>query len=154
MIEAGHVIRELIAIAFADHNELSQLRRESCRHCHGEGHAFQWTDAEEFGAAVVRFKRELLELPAEDRAQAEEGKPECLDGFGSIRAVSRIPTARAAGRAARLGGGLRSAQRGADLRADLGSLMDHRSRDLSGCPIARPGRPAAADQSHWSGKAD
>lgn len=81
-VEAVHVIRELAAIAFADHNELSQLRRESCRHCYGLNHFYQWIDAEEFGAAVARFRRELLELPAEDRLAAEEGKPECLGGFG------------------------------------------------------------------------
>jgi phage terminase small subunit len=40
------------SVATADPNELIQYRRTCCRHCHGEGHAFQWLDEDEFLKAV------------------------------------------------------------------------------------------------------
>lgn len=45
------VVAQWAAIARADSNELSQLRRVCCRHCHGYGHQYQWTEAE-YTAAV------------------------------------------------------------------------------------------------------
>jgi hypothetical protein len=49
-------------------NEIMQLRRNCCRHCHGEGHMYQWTE-NEFLAAVL--------------ANADEGKeaPDTLGGL-------------------------------------------------------------------------
>lgn len=63
------VLREWAKIAFADPNELVNVRRTCCRHCHGFGHQYQWTEAE-FSAAV-------------DKA-VDSGKPapEGMGGFG------------------------------------------------------------------------
>ena len=44
------VLRQWAAIATADDNELTQLRRICCRHCHGYGHQYQWTEAEYMSA--------------------------------------------------------------------------------------------------------
>lgn len=45
------VLLEWSKIAFADPNELVDVRRTCCRHCYGYGHQYQWTEAE-YGAAV------------------------------------------------------------------------------------------------------
>ena len=45
-IDAAWVLRQWKQIATADANELTQLRRVCCRHCHGFGHQYQWTEAE------------------------------------------------------------------------------------------------------------
>ena len=62
------VLREWAKIAFADPNELVNVRRNCCRHCHGFGHQYQWTEAE-YGAAV-------------DKA-VDSGKP-APDGMGGF----------------------------------------------------------------------
>lgn len=45
------VLREWMKIAFADPNDLVQVRRGCCRYCYGVGHQYQWTEAE-YEAAV------------------------------------------------------------------------------------------------------
>lgn len=45
------VVGQWAAIAKADPNALVQVRRVCCRHCHGYGHQYQWTEAE-YTAAV------------------------------------------------------------------------------------------------------
>lgn len=63
------VVSQWAAIARADSNDLSQLRRVCCRHCYGYGHQYQWTEAE-YATAV-------------DRA-IDSGKsaPDGMGGFG------------------------------------------------------------------------
>jgi phage terminase small subunit len=46
------VLRRWWDIATADPNELIQYRRTNCRHCHGEGFAYQWLDKAEFDQAL------------------------------------------------------------------------------------------------------
>lgn len=41
--EADDVLREVLAIALADTNEIMQVRRGCCRHCHGTEHRYQHT---------------------------------------------------------------------------------------------------------------
>ena len=55
-------------IAQADPNAIVQVRRTCCRHCHGYGHQYQWTEAE-YSAAV-------------DKA-VDSGKP-APDGMGGF----------------------------------------------------------------------
>ena len=62
------VVAQWAAIARADPNALVQVRRVCCRHCHGYGHQYQWTEAE-YSAAV-------------DRA-VDSGKP-APDGMGGF----------------------------------------------------------------------
>ena len=40
------VVAQWAKIAMADPNALVQVRRCCCRHCHGFGHQYQWTEAE------------------------------------------------------------------------------------------------------------
>lgn len=67
-IDGAWVLRQWKQIATVDPNELMQLRRGCCRHCHGFGHQYQWTEGE-YSAAV-------------DRA-IETGKP-APDGMGGF----------------------------------------------------------------------
>jgi phage terminase small subunit len=63
------VLREWYKIAFADPDDLVQVRRTCCRHCHGFGHQYQWTEAE-YAAAV-------------DKAiEAGKPAPDGMGGFG------------------------------------------------------------------------
>ena len=74
-IDAAWVLRQWHDIATADPNELMTLRRVCCRHCHGFGNQYQWTEAE-YSAAV-------------DKA-VDSGKPapDGMGGFGfNINAV-------------------------------------------------------------------
>jgi hypothetical protein len=56
-------------LARADPNELTQMRRVNCRHCHGVEHAYQWTQVEYYRAVE---HAESLNKPA----------PDGLGGFG------------------------------------------------------------------------
>lgn len=49
-------------IANADPNELVQVQRVACRHCHGIGHAYQWTPAE-YQKAVARAAQQKQPAP-------------------------------------------------------------------------------------------
>jgi phage terminase small subunit len=62
------VVGQWAKIATADPNAIVQVRRTCCRHCHGFGHQYQWTEAE-YSAAV-------------DRA-VDSGKP-APDGMGGF----------------------------------------------------------------------
>ena len=62
------VVGQWAKIAHADPNDIVQIRRTCCRHCHGFGHQYQWTEAE-YSAAV-------------DRA-VDSGKP-APDGMGGF----------------------------------------------------------------------
>lgn len=63
------VLRHWKAIVEADPNELSQVRRVNCRHCHGYGGHYQWTERE-YESAVNRA------------IKFEQPLPEALGGFG------------------------------------------------------------------------
>lgn len=62
------VVGQWAKIAQADPNAIVQVRRTCCRHCHGYGHQYQWTEAE-YSAAV-------------DKA-VDSGKP-APDGMGGF----------------------------------------------------------------------
>ena len=62
------VVGQWAAIAQSNPNDIVQVRRTCCRHCHGFGNQYQWTEAE-YSAAV-------------DRAVAS-GKP-APDGMGGF----------------------------------------------------------------------
>ncbi|EIZ2107413.1 terminase small subunit [Salmonella enterica] len=42
------IIHQLSAIASADPNEISQIRRVNCRYCWGHNHKYQWRDMDEY----------------------------------------------------------------------------------------------------------
>ena len=68
-ITADKVLQHWWAIATADAQALSELRRVNCRHCWGEGHAYQWTENE-------------YEAQCTAAAQAEQAEPELIGGKG------------------------------------------------------------------------
>lgn len=55
-IEADTVLREVYAIAFADPNEIVQVRRGCCRHCYGTEHRYQYVDEHELNRARNAFE--------------------------------------------------------------------------------------------------
>lgn len=63
LAEQDDVVREWLAIAFADPNEVIQFRRTCCRHCHGENHEYQWIDEDEFNKAFALAQSEGGEIP-------------------------------------------------------------------------------------------
>ena len=63
------VLRQWRQIVEADDNDLTQLRRVCCRHCHGFGHQYQWTEAE-YMAAVNKA------------IDAAKPAPDGMGGFG------------------------------------------------------------------------
>jgi len=72
------VLAEWRKIAFADPNELVDVRRTCCRHCYGYGHQYQWAEAE-YAVAV-------------DKA-VDGGKPapDGMGGFGFDPQVEPSP---------------------------------------------------------------
>lgn len=63
------VLKLWLNIAEADPSELMQIRRVCCRHCHGFGHHYQWTENEYLSA---------VSKAAEDNKPAPDG----MGGFG------------------------------------------------------------------------
>ena len=61
------VLERYWAIATANPNELTQYRRDNCRHCWGEGHAYQWTLPE-------------YEAACEKAAADDVAAPPCIGG--------------------------------------------------------------------------
>jgi phage terminase small subunit len=78
-------------VATADPNELVQFRRTCCRHCWGEGHAYQWT-AVEFTRACAKARQAKQPEPEPeggldfDRTRPPHPAcPECRgEGVGSV----------------------------------------------------------------------
>jgi phage terminase small subunit len=51
-IDAADIVRQLVDIATADPNELTQYRRINCRYCSGKAHHYQWKNRGEFQKAI------------------------------------------------------------------------------------------------------
>ncbi len=67
--DCAWVLRQWLQIATADPNELVQLRRHNCRHCHGFAFGYQWTESQ--------YQREC------DKAiENKKDFPELAGGFG------------------------------------------------------------------------
>jgi phage terminase small subunit len=62
-------------IVEADPSEIISIVGSNCRHCHGEGHAYQWRDEAELNRALDRYQRSLTGLRP---LQA----PDASGGFG------------------------------------------------------------------------
>lgn len=52
-ISATDVLKRLVAIVYADPNEIVSHRIGACRYCHGIGHGYQWASKAEYGQAVA-----------------------------------------------------------------------------------------------------
>jgi phage terminase small subunit len=78
VFDVQDVLREWADIFTADVNELMSYQRRCCRHCYGIGHAYQWTDANEYAAAVAK-------VIDENRTAGKRGQkdlPELSGGVG------------------------------------------------------------------------
>ncbi|SER37084.1 MULTISPECIES: terminase small subunit [Pseudomonas] len=94
-------LQSIVGLAFADPNELTEHRRECCRHCYGENHEYQFKPAEfkrhqdDYEEAVKKAIRDEIEPPDFDpkggigydpRRPPIESCPECF-GEGIDRLV-------------------------------------------------------------------
>lgn len=89
------VLQRWWAIATADPNELTHLRRLCCRHCFGIGHEYQWIDEREYNTAV---ELAIEEAKARDK---EPQIPSDAGGFGfdrSLRPHPKCPKCKGEGR--------------------------------------------------------
>lgn len=60
------VIKRWWEIATADPNELTSLERRCCRHCYGEGHAYQWIDADDYERACSNANMSGDPMPTDE----------------------------------------------------------------------------------------
>lgn len=86
----SEIIHQLVSIANADPNALSQIRRVNCRYCWGEDHRYQWNDMGEFEKAEEKASDDGKEPPEfggvgfVDSAIPNPDCPKCF-GEGSMR---------------------------------------------------------------------
>lgn len=75
-VSADQVLQWWVDIATADPNDLIQLRRGCCRHCHGDEFQYQWTEQE--------FARRTAQVQARNEIDPdnEQALPDVLGGFG------------------------------------------------------------------------
>lgn len=93
-VEANEVLRHVLAVATVDPNEIMEVRRGCCRHCHGTEHRYQYVDERELKRARASFD-DSLESLVEDfehgglgydgRKQPHPDCPQC-SGEGSAYA--------------------------------------------------------------------
>lgn len=69
------MFNRLFKMATADINEIMELRRFNCRHCHGKDHLYQWKDHEEYEKVCAEIARE-----AEDGREPQY--PSDAGGYG------------------------------------------------------------------------
>jgi phage terminase small subunit len=96
MMDRLHITQDMVLkywwdIATCDPNEISQYRRDNCRHCWGNAHGYQWIDDEEYRAAMVRYQRD------EDKAKTVGRKfhrepPDGAGGFGFVKSREPNPS--------------------------------------------------------------
>lgn len=136
-ITADKVLERWWQIATADPNDLIQFRRTCCRHCHGEGHAFQWRDAEEFAEALAAAqKAEAKDLPDDDGGFGYDSKldphldcPKC-DGEGRAD-IHGLDTRKLSGGARLLYAGAKLTRDGFEIKMqDQGKALEQVARHL------------------------
>jgi phage terminase small subunit len=54
-VEASEVLRHVLAVATVDPNEIMEVRRGCCRHCHGIEHRYQYTTQRELNRARSNY---------------------------------------------------------------------------------------------------
>jgi phage terminase small subunit len=129
------VLQRWWTIANADPNELIQYRRTSCRHCHGENHAYQWRDHEEFDHAVERAtQKQGTRLPTDDggydsRLEPVESCPRCNgEGDGEVFAAD---TRKITGAARLLYDGVKLTEKGFEVKTrDRDKALENVARHL------------------------
>lgn len=135
-IDQDMVLREWLAIATADPNEVISFRRTCCRYCHGFGHAFQWIDRDEFAQALSEAQRAETDLPDnmggygfDPRTDPHADCPKC---FGEGKAdVFAVDTRKLSGNARRLYAGVKVTRDGFEIKLrDQDKALDSLARHL------------------------
>lgn len=141
-VTAVKVLQQWWQIATADPNDIMQLRRGCCRHCHGKDFAFQWRNENEFQRAL---EKALAEAEKEERAPnlpTDEGgygydpgeppNPDCPECDGDGRASVHInDTRHLTGAARRLYAGIKQTQNGIEIKTrDQDAALQNIARHL------------------------
>lgn len=71
-LNVAWVLKQYMQIATADVNELIEVRRLCCRHCHGYGHAYQYIDETEWATHLAQT---IEWNEANERQRAEKRQP-------------------------------------------------------------------------------
>jgi phage terminase small subunit len=136
-ITADAVLRRWWDLANADPNDLIQFRRTCCRNCHGEGHAYQWIDAEEFAHALLGAKdAEAGQLPTDTGGygfdRRNDPHPDCPKCFGEGRGdIHALDTRRLTGGAQLLYAGAKLTRDGFEIKLhDQGKALENVARHL------------------------
>lgn len=147
-IDVAWVLKQWADIAMADPNELMQVRRVCCRHCHGYGHQYQWSEAEyvaKVNAAIDAGK------PAPDGAGGfgfdpnREPHPECPEcGGEGYEHVHVTDSRKLTGRARKLYAGVQRTKDGIkvltrDQDAALAKISQYLGMQLERREISGPG---------------
>lgn len=90
-ITADMVLRRWYDLAMADPNELIQLRRLNCRHCHGVDHEYQWKDEKEYEEAVEAAIASAQVLSKKKGEAVEPVIPSAAGGYGYHRLADPDP---------------------------------------------------------------
>lgn len=83
-VSLASLVKDLHDIATADPSELVRTVVVNCRHCHGEGFAYQWIDENEFCDACDRVQadNELRREKSTTGRTIDKPLPTCEGGFG------------------------------------------------------------------------
>lgn len=135
-ITADMVLQRWWDIATADPNELVQFRRICCRHCHGEGFAYQWRDKEEYQTTWCDRYEAGEAVPSDDGGygfdKSAEPNPDCPHCSGEGQAVVFGLDTRALSAPARaLYAGAKLTQSGFEIKTqDQGKALENVARHL------------------------
>lgn len=140
-ITPDKVLHQWWQIATADPNDIMQLRRECCRHCHGIDHAFQWRNVREFDEALNKAEDDAAAEERTPNLPTDEGgygfdpgnppNPDCPECDGNGRSRVHInDTRHLTGSARRLYAGIKQTQHGIEVKtrdqdAALQSIARH-----------------------------
>lgn len=86
------VLRRWWDLATADPNDLVQYRRINCRHCFGEGHAYQWIDGAEYEEACAQAERNERGRRIRDPNGDPLLPPSDAGGYGYERTLDPNPS--------------------------------------------------------------
>jgi phage terminase small subunit len=81
------VLEHWMDVAYADPNELMQIRRLNCRFCHGIDHQYQWIDEEEYERACESARSEAESKSKESGEEVFPGMPSDTGGYGFNKLV-------------------------------------------------------------------
>lgn len=135
-ITQADILREMWQVATADPNELTQIRRNCCRHCWGWNFGYQWKTEEEWANACARAIGSKTVPPEFDggdgfdkRLDPNADCPEC-EGDG-VAEVVMADTRKLKGSARRLFAGVKQTKFGVEvMMRDQDGALDKLARHL------------------------